>query len=217
MFRRILLGVVFVTAFAGAADVFAETVELTAFYPTPKARYKNLNSTSATCLATTAGQNAYIGYTQASVTADAALGSPVLQHVPVVDDGRSDLFLSGSIAQEAWQDVNFLNGWSNNLWGHNYAHYFRDKSGIVHLQGLVVRVAGAFGITNFIFNLPVGYRPARRERFIVGTYGDAPPQPNTSACLCYFASNGNVIGMTGSNSCFSLDGITFSAVGYQDA
>ncbi len=214
MFRKALLGVVFFFAFAGAADVFAATVELTAFYPTPNVKYKNLNSSSTTCLATTAGQNVYMGYSQASVTADAALpvANQVLQHVPAGDLSNSDLFLSGSIDQEDWIVVasgapapNFQSGWGNYGYGFNDAAYFRDKSGIVHLKGLVRD--GAAG--TIIFQLPAGYIPAKQELHVVMT-GDP-----ATAGRCDIDVNGNVIAQVKSAGVwFSLDGIKFKANGY---
>ena len=214
MFRKALLGVAVVSAFMIVSDAFAGRLEQTTYYPAPDGQYSTLNSTEKTCFATTAGSNVYIGYSQASVTADAALpaASQVLQHVPAGDLSNSDLFLSGSIDQEDWIVVasgapapNFQSGWGNYGYGFNDAAYFRDKSGIVHLKGLVRD--GAAG--TIIFQLPAGYIPAKQELHVVMT-GDP-----ATAGRCDIDVNGNVIAQVKSAGVwFSLDGIKFKANGY---
>ncbi len=209
MFRKVLLVVVFVFAFAGAADVFAETVELTAFYPTPNVKYKNLNSTSTTCFATTAGN---VGF-----------GTTAPQNIVINDTDpvsgaatpNADLTITGSIHQEDWIVVGsggtapgFQSGWINFENAYNDAAYFRDKSGIVHLKGLVRDGANA----TIIFTLPTGYKPEKRELHVVATGDD----PRAQAGRCDIAANGDVIAQRKSPAgvWFSLDGIKFKAKGY---
>jgi hypothetical protein len=79
---------------------------------------------------------------------------------------------------EAWRVVGapgepqFTNlvgcAWSNFDSNHQNAAFFRDASGVVHLKGLVKAGAGCDFASFFlshpvIFNLPEGYRPARRS------------------------------------------------------
>jgi len=119
----------------------------------------------------------------------------------------SDLTLTGSIAQDGWTAPTLLNGWVNYSATFNPAGYFRDKTGIVHLRGLVR--SGTVTAGTAIFTLPAGYRPARLEIFsnvaytTIYVYG-----------RCDVNTAGNVNFYAGGNAFFSLDGITFRASGY---
>ncbi|MEB4593419.1 hypothetical protein VSS37_20750 [Candidatus Thiothrix sp. Deng01] len=107
---------------------------------------------------------------------------------------------AGSITQENWVAPTLLNGWVNYGGGFNDAGYFKDSFGIVHLRGLVKS-----GQTQkAIFNLPNGYRPARRELHAACTNPDSIGRID-------IATNGDVIMQTGNNGWISLDGITFQA------
>jgi hypothetical protein len=89
-----------------------------------------------------------------------------------------------SLAAGAWREIgaagqpnfhfNESCDWSNFDSFHNTAAFLRDRFGFVHLKGLV----DADGLCSFaggdsavIFNLPPGYRPARREVFATITNG----------------------------------------------
>ncbi|MFA5159584.1 MAG: hypothetical protein WC484_03650, partial [Candidatus Omnitrophota bacterium] len=55
MFRRTVLGVVFVSTVVFASTAFAGRVDLTTYYPAPYGEYKNLKSTEGSNFATTSG------------------------------------------------------------------------------------------------------------------------------------------------------------------
>ena len=119
---------------------------------------------------------------------------------------------------ENWNEVGDSDGppfascptsWENFDTDHNSAAFYRDPFGVVHLKGLVKG-----GGCNFLFQLPAGYRPARREvhatlsnnqvaRVNIGVFPVGPAVP------------GLVYGETGtySTAWLSLDGITFRAGG----
>lgn len=93
----------------------------------------------------------------------------------------------------------FLNSWANYGAPYNSAGYFKDKEGVVHLRGLIA--GGAVG--SAAFTLPVGYRPANTE------FGATQA---TGAFATYRVLNtGDVVPFSGTNTYFSLDGITFRA------
>jgi len=206
MFRRTVLGLLAISAFVWGSDAFAGNVELYTYYPTPDGEYTTLNSTSSSTFATTLGQNVGIG-TKVLTTLGTA-------------NTHSDLTITGSIAQDAWTPVaagNFLHSWVNcTTWaGFNTAAYFRDKNGIVYLKGFVSTGAVATGTTagvpdGAIFQLPVGYRPEKRQVRAVMTYNGAVHLLGR----CDIDANGYVIAMAGGPNFYSLDGISFKASGY---
>jgi hypothetical protein len=208
MLRKIL-GVVALSIFALASAALAGRVDLTTYYPSPDGQYTTLSSTGESSFATTAGQNVYIGYTQAAVLADATLQN-------VGTRTESDLFLSGNIAQDPWVTPALMTfggiTWAYFGAPYNRPGYFRDKNGIVHLKGLVKSGTVSTGVTGTgvpkgaIFQLPVGYRPVRREvRAVIS---------NNTIGRVNIDTDGYVIALQGTNSFFSLDGITFRASGY---
>ncbi len=226
MFRKALLGVAVVSAFMIVSDAFAGRLEQTTYYPAPDGQYSTLNSTEKTCFATTAGSNVYIGYSQASVTADAALpaASQVLQHVPAGDLSNSDLFLSGSIAQVVWNPIiamggaapAFQNNWSNfdaTATTYDTAGFFRDKNGIVHLKGVVKGGTTTGWPGRLIFTLPAGYVPMSREIHIAQNDSGAIATANGFVRLD-IDRNGDVRIVDGDSAWLSLEGITFRASGY---
>ena len=105
-----------------------------------------------------------------------------------------------SLRQEGWRNVSFQNGWVNYSSTYNTAAYFKDSQGIVHLKGLVKNGT----LRRTIFNLPGGYRPARRELQIACTH------PNVTGRVDIH-TNGNVEAYAGNPAWLSLDGITFRA------
>jgi hypothetical protein len=107
--------------------------------------------------------------------------------------------INGTIVQEDWIPASLTSGWVNYGDGYNPAGYFLDKNGVVHLRGLVK----SGRIRESIFNLPPGYRPQNRELLTV-TSADV-------ACRCDILITGEVFPVSGSNSFYSLDGITFRA------
>lgn len=107
---------------------------------------------------------------------------------------------NGIIAQEAWKNAAFQNGWVNYGGGYNTCQYFKDKMGIVHLKGMVKN--GRVG--KVIFTLPAGYRPLHRQLHGVCTH-------NNAIGRCDVLTDGQVHCVSGNARWFSLDGITFRA------
>ena len=63
----------------------------------------------------------------------------------------------------------FLNGWQNDGNDVAPAAFFRDREGIVHLQGVVTG-----GTSDFVFTLPPGYRPKVTDEFAALTVNAGP-------------------------------------------
>ncbi len=112
-----------------------------------------------------------------------------------------DLTVSGDILPESWTAPTFQNSWVNYDTTYNQVGYFKDKYGIVHLRGLVK--SGTVGGSTPIFTLPEGYRPIKRCIFVTISNG--------SIGRCDVKDTGEVIANNGSNSWFSLEGISFRA------
>lgn len=93
----------------------------------------------------------------------------------------------------------FLNSWANFGGAYNPAGFWKDKSGVVHLRGLIA--SGVIG--SAAFTLPVGYRPANTE------FGAT--QANAAFATYRVLNTGDVVPFSGSNAYFALDGITFRA------
>jgi collagen triple helix repeat protein len=101
----------------------------------------------------------------------------------------------------------FSTVWSNYPGNFNPASFYKDPWGTVHVRGLV-RATGFFGPVCHgagipIFTLPDGYKPAHEEIFAVASadaFGEARVQ-----------ANGYVVAYVGSETWFSLDGISFKA------
>jgi hypothetical protein len=108
---------------------------------------------------------------------------------------------SGSFVNESPINLPMLNGWVNYGPGFTNASYFKDKNGIVRLEGLIKS-----GTTNVIANLPAGYRPGAALLFIaVNGFGafariDVGPDGNITVVAPY------------TNGYLSLSGISFRAV-----
>jgi len=80
--------------------------------------------------------------------------------------------------------------WGNYGAGYSPAGYFKDRSGLVHLQGGVTRVGGAApGFTIFI--LPAGYRPSTHRLFAVYAGDDSTVGPDFAYVQVY--TNGRVV------------------------
>ena len=97
-------------------------------------------------------------------------------------------------------------GWENYGASYGPASYFKDASNIVHLTGLIKSGNTASGVT--VLPLPVGFRPAYREIFSVGTGGGA----GGGAGRLDVDSTGEVVTGAGLSSNYvSLSGISFLA------
>ena len=97
----------------------------------------------------------------------------------------------------SWSAPTLINSWVNFGSGYNEAGYFLDQFGIVHLRGLIK--SGTIGTSAFV--LPTNCRPAN-TLFIATVSADLFGK------LAVYP-DGNVTPANGSNSWFSLDGISF--------
>lgn len=98
----------------------------------------------------------------------------------------------------------FNNSWVNYSSTYNSTGYFKDNDGVVHLKGLVKNgTVGTNASTCNIFILPVGYRPSAITILAVVS--------NNAIGQARVWDTGEVVAYAGSNSWFSLDGISFKA------
>ena len=104
-----------------------------------------------------------------------------------------------SVSLEATISPTFDNSWVDYGSGYSTAGYFKDSSGMVHLEGLVKDGA----IPACIFTLPVGYRPNAVKVFSVRVSGGTG-RVDVGADGCVNVAGGN-------NTSLSLDGISFRA------
>lgn len=95
-----------------------------------------------------------------------------------------------------------LNSWINYADGFSQAQYYKDASDVVHLTGLIKNGLTADGTV--IFTLPVGYRPALKEIFIVFISGGGFGRIDVN-------DNGNVVAKVVNATYTSLSGISFLA------
>ena len=77
----------------------------------------------------------------------------------------------------------------------------KDSMGFVHIKGMVK--GGTVSASTQAFTLPDGYRPAKKECFVVNS--------NWDFGVVRVDSGGKVLCEKGSNAFFYLDGITFKA------
>lgn len=103
----------------------------------------------------------------------------------------------GSLLIEAVQTPTFENSWVNFGGGNTNAGYWKDKQGMVHLQGMVK--SGTINTT--IFTLPSEYRPSTNKYFTVNS--------NNAFGSVIVWSDGRVVPNVGSNVFVSLEGISF--------
>jgi hypothetical protein len=68
-----------------------------------------------------------------------------------------------SLNNGGYQVMTLSNGWVNNAGGYDLARYYKDGSGIVHLDGVIKNGTYTAGTT--LTTLPVGYRPAYNKLF----------------------------------------------------
>jgi len=115
----------------------------------------------------------------------------------------SDLTIKGMIYNSGWTTPTLLNSWTNYGGDYSTIGYFRDRSGIVHLKGMMV--PGTFGESFPIFTLPTGFRPEYRLPY----KGCSNNNTNRIDIL----QNGDVCAITG-DTWISLNGIFFRASGY---
>jgi hypothetical protein len=109
----------------------------------------------------------------------------------------------GSIFAEAPIAITLANSWANVGGAAQVAQYWKDKTGYVHVRGLVSAASAGNGT---LFTLPVGYRPAATQYFDVfeGTNSTMNRiTVSTAGAIAYAGS----LGLGGSN--ISINAITF--------
>lgn len=134
---------------------------------------------------------AAVGLGSADNTSDA--NKPVSTAQQAALDAKADKAL------EAWTAPTLTNSWISNGSGYNSVGFYKDSFGVVHLRGLIE--SGSMQAS--AFTLPVGYRPPAREFF--GTVS------NALFGSVFVDPDGTVVPWSGSNTWFSLDGLTFRA------
>ncbi|USN14418.1 hypothetical protein DONNERLITTCHEN_00170 [Janthinobacterium phage vB_JliS-Donnerlittchen] len=134
---------------------------------------------------------AAVGLGSADNTSDA--NKPVSTAQQAALDAKADKAL------EAWTAPTLTNSWINNGSGYNSVGFYKDSFGVVHLRGLIK--SGSMQAS--AFTLPAGYRPPAREFF--GTVS------NALFGSVFVDPDGTVVPWSGSNTWFSLDGLTFRA------
>jgi hypothetical protein len=96
------------------------------------------------------------------------------------------------------------NGWSWRNYGNGYqaVGFWKDRGGVVHLEGVAELFGGAGGGQPAVFILPPGYRPAATRQFPVRTTADTLRYVDVTPA-------GEVKAVLGGAGTASLDGITF--------
>lgn len=114
--------------------------------------------------------------------------------------GASPAVIAAAL-QNSW--VNFGDPWQP-------AGYYKDGSGVVHIEGMIKN--GTTASTTLLFTLPAGYRPPKDSAFVTksveGTSQDPQSVNVTSTGRVEY---GTMSGSAGQNDALSLDGITFRA------
>lgn len=118
---------------------------------------------------------------------------------PVSTAQQAALDAKADKALEAWTAPTLTNSWINSGSGYNSVGFYKDSFGVVHLRGLIK--SGSMQAS--AFTLPAGYRPPAREFF--GTVS------NALFGSVFVDPDGTVVPWSGSNTWFSLDGLTFRA------
>ena len=73
-----------------------------------------------------------------------------------------------TLTMPAWTAPSYLNSWTDyNAATHQPGGYLKDPMGFVRLRGLVRRTVAGFGTGVPVFQLPVGYRPAKSTNYMV--------------------------------------------------
>lgn len=138
-------------------------------------------------------------------------GSGVLSSDSDLTFDGTDLSVGGTIVQPAWADVTvFYNSWGNYGGDFQVARYFRDKCGIVHIEGLLKNdyAAGRWGISMTTFQLPSGYLPDKRLVFL--NFCQTSPYVGRVDVDV----GGQVYAVSGAGQWLSVSGISFRATGY---
>lgn len=127
-------------------------------------------------------------------------GTSATQQIDISSNGAGELGINPDfIARETIIAPTLLNSWVNFGGSRRFVGFWKDKFNVVHIEGIIK--SGVTVNPTPLFMLPVGYRPAQRERFATVANG--------ALGSLFIDSDGNVYYETGSNVEFSLCGITF--------
>jgi hypothetical protein len=110
---------------------------------------------------------------------------------------------SGTIDQETLQFPTLVGGWTPYGSGFAVPSFWKDKEGVVHLQGLAGNLAPVPVNGTLLFTLPIGYRPSGGTLIFSVLNNNQPARID-------IGSNGNVtIAFLTSNAWLNLTGISF--------
>jgi hypothetical protein len=103
------------------------------------------------------------------------------------------------------------NNWSWRNLGNGYqtVQFWKDRGGVVHLDGVAELFGGAGGGQPAAFILPVGYRPAAIRRFAIGAAVDTNPNSTQVLRFVEVHPDGRVEPELGGGGIAPLDGISF--------
>ena len=103
------------------------------------------------------------------------------------------------------------NNWSWRNFGNGYqtVQFWKDRGGIVHLEGVAELFGGAAGGQPAAFILPAGYRPAAIRRFAIDATADANPNTAQVLRVVEVHPDGRVEPELGGAGVAPLDGISF--------
>lgn len=111
-------------------------------------------------------------------------------------------YTKARLQEEIYTEATLTNGWVNFGNPYDTAGYMKDKTGWVHLKGLIKDGGTSQGIT--LFTLPSGFRPEKAKLFGTasgGAHGEIHVDPN-----------GDVKINAGGNTYLSLEGISFKSL-----
>jgi len=99
--------------------------------------------------------------------------------------------------------------WRNYGNGHGAVGFWKDRGGIVHLEGVAELFGGAGGAQPAAFILPEGYRPAAIRRFAIGAAADSASGSTQVLRFVEIRPDGRVDPDLGGGGIAPLDGINF--------
>jgi len=168
--------------------------------------YKNATDemgVSKLLLGQNAAPNGYINFdgegdgTNTSISLE---GTSLTQQIDITSSGAGELGINPDfIVTETINAPTLLNSWVNYGGSRKEAGYWKDKEGMVHLEGVIK--SGTTTSPTILFNLPAGYRTSARERF--ATIADS------AFASLFIDSDGNVYYESGGNGEFSISNISF--------
>ncbi len=149
-------------------------------------------------------------------------GAPGLPGVPGKDATPADFageptqLVAGASAgaNQCANVAQFCTGGNNWAWrnfgnGYQPVGFWKDRGGVVHIEGMAELFGGAGGAQPPAFILPAGYRPTALRRFTIGS--GVTPGPNDTQVLRHVVirPNGEVEPELGGGGFAPLDGINF--------